>query len=197
MPRARSNTAHSYNERYSAYEEPEAEPVRAPIRSQARVSSTSRINTHLSTHGEYPEMDSPQRPSMGRSTTFQGPASIHRELTPVSDSRRSAYPSDASTLRGQLRPGNRIQTGGEFFCDPSDDSTLNSSSPDRSYGARSVSPATSHGSVPSRTASYSTLTNVPNGRKAPPPPPPSRAKKPPPPPPVKRANISSTSVNRY
>ena len=69
-----------------------------------------------------------------------------------------------------------------MFGDPSDDSTLNSASPDRSYRTRSVSPATSHGSdVQSRSA---------NVRKAPPPPP-SRTKKPPPPPPVKRADIGA------
>ncbi|RAL60775.1 hypothetical protein DID88_009880 [Monilinia fructigena] len=62
-----------------------------------------------------------------------------------------------------------------------------------SYGARSVSPATSHGSMGSRSASISAA----NSRRAPPPPP-SRAKKPAPPPPMKRADISSVSVNsRY
>ena len=60
------------------------------------------------------------------------------------------------------------------------------------HSYRSVSPATSQGSITSKT-SYNTLT-----RKGPPPPPPSRNKKPaPPPPPMKRAEISSTSINRY
>ncbi|KAH6681967.1 hypothetical protein B0J14DRAFT_469821 [Halenospora varia] len=196
-PRSRSNTAHDYSERYSSYDEPpmpEPEPVRPSIRSQGRVPSSSRLNaSHLDTHDEYqPE---PRRPNISRASTFQGPTSIYRESTPVSDIRKNTVPHDVGSMRAQLRPSNRVNTGADLFGDPSDDSTLNSNSPDRSYGARSVSPATSHGSVASRTASYS---NAPNGRKGPPPPPPSRAKKPaPPPPPMKRADMSSTSVNRY
>jgi hypothetical protein len=202
-PRSRSNTAHSYNERYTSYEEPppmpEPEPVRPSIRSQGRVPSSSRLDTRVDNrmdpHDDY--LDSPQRPSFGRSATFQGPTTIHRESTPVSSFRKSAVPQDPGAARAHLRPSNRVNTNGsDVFGDPSDDSTLNSGSPDRSYGERSVSPATSHGSVASRTASYSTLNGSANGRKAPPPPP-SRAKKPPPPPPMKRADMSSTSVNRY
>ncbi|TVY59615.1 Uncharacterized protein LSUE1_G009338 [Lachnellula suecica] len=194
-PRSRANTAHSYGERYSKYEEPppmpEPEPVRQSIRSQGRVASTSRLDTR-DYHDEYE--DPPRRPNVGRSSTFQGPIAIHRESTPTLDVRKNTVPSDVGGLRAQLRPSNRINTSGQdVFGDPSDDSTLNSASPDRSYGARSVSPATSHGSVASRTA----LTNAPNGRKGPPPPPPSRAKKPAPPPPMKRADMSSLSVNRY
>jgi hypothetical protein len=198
-PRSRSNTAHSYSERYNTYDEPmpEPEPVRPSIKSQGRVASSSRLDTRLNTHDEYPPVESPQRPNFGRSTTFQGPTSIYRESTPV-NGRKASVPSDPGAIRAQLRPANRINTNGpDVFGDPSDDSTLNSGSPDRSYGERSVSPATSHGSVASRTASFSTLTNATNGRKGPPPPPPNRAKKPPPPPPMKRAEISSTSVNRY
>ncbi len=199
-PRSRSNTAHSYGERYASYDEapaPEPDlPVRPSIRSQGRVASSSRLDTH----DEYPQAESPQRPNFGRSSTFQGPTSIYRESTPVSNGRKASVPSDPVALRAQLRPANRVNTNGpDVFGDPSDDSTLNSGSPDRSYGARSVSPATSQGSVASRTTSYSTLTSATNGRKGPPPPPPSRAKKPapPPPPPMKRAEISSSSLNRY
>ena len=198
-PRSRSNTAHSYSERYNTYDEPmpEPEPVRPSIKSQGRVASSSRLDTRLNTHDEYPQVESPQRPNVGRSTTFQGPTSIYRESTPV-NGRKASAPSDPGAIRAQLRPANRINTNGpDVFGDPSDDSTLNSGSPDRSYGERSVSPATSHGSVASRTASFSTLANATNGRKGPPPPPPNRAKKPPPPPPMKRAEISASSVNRY
>ncbi len=107
-----------------------------------------------------------------------------------------------NTLRVNLRPTTRISTGGsggtDVFGDPSDDSTMNSASPDRSYGERSVSPATSHGSVASRTASYSNGGGGGGGGgKRIPPPPPNRNKKPPPPPPMKRADLSTTSVNRY
>lgn len=199
-PRSRSNTAHTYAERYSAYDEPppmpEPEPVRPSIRSTGRVASSSRLDRH----DDYAMPESPQRPNYSRSATFQGPTTIHRESTPVNGMRKPSIPQDPASLRAQLRPSNRINTNGnDVFGDPSDDSTLNSASPDRSYGERSVSPATSHGSAASRNASYSTLTNSnANARKGPPPPPPSRAKKPaPPPPPMKRAEISSTSLNRY
>jgi hypothetical protein len=172
---------------------PEPEPVRPSIRSSGRVPSSTRLNTHLTAYNDYPEVDSPQRPTYSRSSTFQGPTTIHRESTPVNGYRKASVPQDPGSLRAQLRPSNsRVNvTSSDVFSDPSDDSTLNSGSPDRSYGERSVSPATSQGSVGSRT-----LTNAANGRKAPPPPP-SRAKKPAPPPPMKRADISSTSVNRY
>ena len=166
---------------------PEPEPVRPSIRSQGRVNSSSRIESRLNTHDEYPQVESPPRPNFGRSATFQGPTAIYRESTPTS--RKASVPNDVGSLRANLRPSNRININtNDVFSDPSDDSTLNSGSPDRSYGARSVSPATSHGSVASRTTS--------NTRKGPPPPPPSRAKKPPPPP-MKRADMSSSSVGRY
>lgn len=202
-PRSRSNTVHSYNDRYAAYDEPvqEPEPVRASIRSTGRVQSSRGASTasstrlenrleRLNTNEEYYDAPQVQRPNMGRSSTFQGPTSIYRE-SPIS-AVASRQNSNISDMRGNLRPMSRINTERpDVFGDPSDDSTLNSASPDRSYGARSVSPATSHGSVASRTA----MTN--NGQKRAPPPPPSRAKKPPPPPPMKRAEISSNSVNRY
>jgi hypothetical protein len=172
---------------------PEPEPVRPSIRSNGRVPSSSRLETRLeraNTNDDYYDAPISQRSNISRSSTFQGPTSIYRE-SPISAtvSRQNSNFSDA---RGNLRPVSRINTERpDVFGDPSDDSTLNSASPDRSYGARSVSPATSHGSGGSRTAMTT------NGRKGPPPPPPSRAKKPPPPPPMKRADMSSTSVNRY
>ena len=175
-------------------------PARPSIRSQGRVASSSRLDTRLDTRldirDEYPQAESSQQPNISRSSTFQGPTSIYRESAP--NSRKNSVPQDVGALRANLRPSNRINTGTDVFGDPSDDSTFNSGSPDRSYGERSVSPATSQGSVTSRTASYTTLASTTNGRKAAPPPPPSRAKKPaPPPPPMKRAEISSSSVNRY
>jgi hypothetical protein len=169
---------------------PEPEPVRPSIRSQGRVMSSSRLESRLNTHDEYPRSESPQRPTNSRSPTFQGPISIQREGTPVLNRMNNL---EVGTMRSQLRPSSRTNTGADIFGDRSDDSTLNSGSPDRSYGARSVSPATSHGSGASRSA----ILSLTNGRKNPPPPPPSRAKKPPPPPPMKRADMSSASVNRY
>jgi hypothetical protein len=151
----------------------------------------------LDTHQEYPDSPvSPSRPNWGRSLTFEGPTSIHRTTTPV-NGRKASVPNDPAQLRVQLRPTNRIITGNnDLFGDPSDESTANSASPDRSYRDRSVSPATSQGSVASRTASYNNSATT--GKKGPPPPPPSRSKKPPPPPPpMKRAEYNSTCISRY
>jgi hypothetical protein len=191
-PRSRSNTAHSYSEKYAAYDEaPEPEPVRPSIRSQGRVASSSRIDTRGSAYDDYREVESPPRPNFHRSSTFQGPTAIYRETTPLSGYRKSSIPSDPGMLRVQSRPSNRINTSHpDVFGDPSDDSTINSNSPDHSYRDRSISPATSHGSAVSRT--YSNAPSSSSGRKGPPPPPPSRAKKPPPPPPMKRAEISAS-----
>ena len=188
--RSRSNTAHSYSDRYDEPEEPL--PVRPSIRSNGRVGSSSRLDAHQ----EQPDSPvSPARPNWGRSLTFEGPTSIHRTTTPV-NSRKPALPTDAGQLRVQLRPTNRINTGNtDVFGDPSDESTANSASPDHSYRDRSVSPATSQGSVASRTASYNN--GATTGKKGPPPPPPSRAKKPPPPLPMKRAEYSAPSIVRY
>lgn len=174
---------------------PEPEPVRASIRSTGRVASSSRLETRVDTrsHSQLGGRDdrrddyveSPIRGQPIRATTFQGPTSISREPTP-SNYRQNTVPAEVGSLRANLRPSNRVDIrSSDVFGDPSDrdDSTLNSGSPDRSYGARSVSPATSHGTAAS-------------GRKGPPPPPPSRAKKPPPPPPMKRSEISSASIHR-
>ncbi|RFU24461.1 hypothetical protein B7463_g11877, partial [Scytalidium lignicola] len=191
--RSRSNTAHSYNERLTIHDEPEPElPARPSIRSQGRVPSSNRLETSTSRmhiRDDYLAPSSParDRPSYTRSQTFQGPTSIYRESvsgrsTP-SQTRNNTIPADVGSLRAQLRPStNRLNTGpSDLFSDPSDDSTFNSGSPDRSYRERSVSPATSQGSL---NANYSAHASA--NRKGPPPPPPSRAKKPPPPLPVKR-----------
>lgn len=147
------------------------------------------------------------RPGVNRSATFatfEGPTQLYRESSPAASKPMSRAPSDNLDMRAQrsqLRPVGRVTTGGDLFNDPVDDSIFNgSSSPDRSYeerSQRSVSPATSYGSAPSRAASYSTLTGiVPNGKRQAPPPPPSRAKKaPPPPPPMKRSALSTANVS--
>jgi len=197
--RSRSNTAHSYKERYAVQDDPIPEyeqeplPVRPSIRSAGRVPSSS----HLAPTGAYheaPVQTSPSRPHLVRSHTIQGPtirrdvspSAIRRDVTP--QGRKPSFANDASMVRNQLRPSSRIQT--DVFSDPSDASTANSTSPDRSPGARSISPATSHGSVLSRQASFQNLQGTTgSARKGPPPPPPSRSKKPAPPPPMKRADM--------
>lgn len=198
-PRSRSNTAnvaHAYADRFEEEVPPMPEPeVKPSIRSQTRVPSSSRLEVRMDTRDDYLQPESPLRPGMGRSSTFQGPVSVHREHAPASDYRKQGALQDPGSLRAKLRPASRNNTrASDVFGDPSDDSTLNSISPDRSYSARSVSPATSTGSA----GGYAVSNTSQNRSKGPPPPPPSRAKKPPPPPPMKRAEISSGSLNgRY
>jgi len=164
--RSRSNTAHSYNggrlsrttSQQISEEEPEPEPVRMPIRSSHNV----------------PDM--PVRPTIGRSNTFQGGATLERVRSGTST---PAYGNGANmgAARAGLRPVGRIQTGSNVFADDADDTASGSGSPE--WGERSASPATSYGSMSRSTSTQGT-------RKAPPPPPPSRSKKPPPPIPAKR-----------
>lgn len=139
---------------------------------------------------------SPSRPDFSRSNTFQGPTQLQRDSSPVSPARMTRVPSDNLLMRNQriqLRPAHRTTTGNDLFGDPPDDSAPNSS-PDRYYGERSASPATSHGSAASREGSSSTLyTSFPVGKKQAPPPPPSRTTKPPPPPPPTKRSALSTS----
>ena len=199
-PRSRSNTAHAYGDRYNPIEE-EPLPV---VENRPAIRSTRTASSNVPTV-EFPRKElsgydfNSARPGVNRATTFEGPTQLYREASPPQ--RVSRAPSDNYTVRNQraqLRPLSRISPDNDLFSDPSDESTFNSnSSPDRSYKERSASPATSHGSTaPSRSASYSTLTSAPNGKKQAPPPPPSRAKKPPPPPPpMKRSALSTTNVS--
>ena len=207
--RSRSNTAHSYAERFNTVEEESQTPPperRPSIRSNRALSSnylpeSPRRETYDTTSA---------RPQYGRSTTFEGPSQLHRDPSPNSAHRLSRVPSDSLTMRtqrAQLRPVSRIMSGNDVFDEPSDTSTFYSNStsspdryPDRYFDERAPSPATSLGSLPSRTIGTSTMNGIPaNGRKAPaPPPPPSRAKKPPPPPPppppMKRSALSTADL---
>ena len=183
--------------------EPPAPEPRPPIRSN-RAASSNQLPE--SPRRELPNYELAQsRPMYGRSTTFEGPTQLHRDSSPVSATRMSRVPSDNLTMRtqrAQLRPITHAVTGNELLEDPSDASIVQSNgSPDRYFGERSASPATSYGSAPSRTASSSTLNAMtPNAmtqssKKQPPPPPPSRTKKPPPPPPMKRSALSTSDVH--
>lgn len=199
-PRSRSNTAHSYADRYNTVEE---EPEMPPPESRPSIRSNRAVSSNVlpeSPQRENQNYDGPSnRPMFNRSTTFEGPTQLYRDSSPI---RMSRVPSDTLTMRtqrAQLRPVSRVVTGGDVFDDPSDTSTFYSnstSSPDRYFGERAASPATSHGSIPSRNVSSSTLNAMTsNGKKGPPPPPPSRAKKPPPPPPTKRSALSTSDVH--
>ncbi|RKF63846.1 Uncharacterized protein C19C2.10 [Erysiphe neolycopersici] len=184
-PRSRSNTAtaHAYSERMASHEEasrtPEPEP-RLPIRSQTRLSSFIRPDTtHVSSYDDGSEDEA--KTSYRRHNTIpnQKPYCDSNHTTAIHQN------SDVVALRTGLRRTNPERQ--DIFGDPSDDSTMNSMSPDRSCRERSVSPATSSESNPSRSKHTRPISTY-NNRKGPPPPPPNRSKKPPPPP-VKRADI--------
>lgn len=203
LTRSRSNTAHSYAERYNTVEEePEMPPPERPsIRSNRAVSSNYVSESPKKEPQAYDYGTA--RPGFNRSTTFEGPTQLYRDSSPVSAQRMTRVPSDSlsmRTQRAQLKPLSRVASGNDAYDDPSDTSTFYSnstSSPDRYFGDRAASPATSLGSAPSRNASSSTLNGMStNTKKAPPPPPPSRAKKPPPPPPpMKRSALSTSDVH--
>lgn len=174
--RSRSNTARSYLDRTErVVEEPVPEP-RPSIKS-------SRATSHRTTESPVREYDerSQTRPNFARSTTFEGPSQIRREISPMGMQRLARLPSDTLAIRttkSQLRTVDQTVPEHDVFQD--DSPFYSNSSPESyAYGARSVSPATSHGS-----GSATPL------KKGPPPPPPSRAlKKPPPPPPPSKRSL--------
>lgn len=190
--RSRSNTVHSFQERYVIEEEPSSPPSPGPRPS-------IRANRAVSNFDSYNRPESPAkepRPGYLRSqTTFEGPTQVRRETNTAEMPRITRVPSDSMTIRStknQLRPVSlAVPHNQDLFNDPEDSAF--SSSPDRSYGERSVSPATSYGSVPQRSFSGTALSQAGIGaKKGPPPPPPSRAKKPPPPPPpAKRPSLTT------
>lgn len=179
--RSRANTAHSYNERLhpKAIEEPpapEPEAVRPSIRSSHRTSRHEPLSRQSSTQ---------------RSSTFQGPSS--RREAPTDFVRQASMPPEIERARTTLRTApTRIQTSraDNAFGDPSDSDC---SSPERaSVRERSVSPATSYGSVVSRTISHSGSVSSKRG----PPPAPNRATKPAPPPlPTKKAEFTGKALS--
>jgi hypothetical protein len=166
--RSRANTAHSFADASND------EPVR--VVEPRAIIKNSRVASHrtseLST-AESGDIGS-SRPGYIRSTTFEGPTQLRRDISPAAAPRLSRIPSDSLTIRttrSNLRTVDPAIPEGNVFNDHEDSPFEGNSSPDRSYEDRSVSPATSHGS-------FANLTNAAAAKKGPPPPPPpSRAKK--------------------
>lgn len=190
--RARSNTAHSYQERYEPLQE-ELETVtesRPTIRSNRTASNYAADSP---SREAYPASNGYARPGLNRTSTFESPTQLRQETSPAPTQWIQRTASDNMVNRR----GSVQHTGGRYLADPYADSEASSygrSSPERAYGGRSISPATSHGSVPSRRPS-STALNASSLAKKAPPPPPSRAKKPPPPPPpMKRSLVTVTDL---
>lgn len=205
--RSRSNTAHGYAERYNPVDE---EPIPEPRITIPRLPSRNMSPSHdYQSSGSYSS-----RPSTNRANTADGPSRITRDMSPAPIPRMSRVPTDSSVImanRAQLRPVKRATTTTDTFADPYEDEYQESNGYKRGRDRSPPSPATSHGSIPSRAASWTTgeITGAGagagagaggaiGGKKAPPPPPPSRAKKPPPPPPpMKRSALSSSETPHY
>lgn len=190
--RARSNTAHSYQERY----EPLQEELTVVTESRPSIRSNRTVSTYMGdspAREPYSASNGFARPGLNRTPTFEGPTQLRQDQSPVATQWIQRTTSDLATRRNSVQP-----LGGRPPADPYADSEASSygrSSPERMYGGRSASPATSHGSVPSRRPSSTALNSSGLTKKAPPPPPPSRAKKPPPPPPpMKRSLVTVTDV---
>lgn len=170
-----------------------ATDTRPPIRSNRSItpySESPQRETYGNTSGV-------SRPVLSRVPTFEGPAQLRQEQSPVAS--QWVQQRTASENLGGFGRRSSTQVGsGRLSADPYADSeevsSYGRSSPERMFsGGRSISPATSHGSVPSRRPSATNL-NTMGSKKAPPPPPPSRAKKPPPPPPVKRSLLAAPNA---
>lgn len=178
-PRSRSNTATSM--RNIEEEAPTVDFRGIPMRPRLPSGQSSPRREH-------PGFGfAAEKPALNRNATFEGPRSL-RDNSPAGMPRLTRVPTDSSMLsRSNLRPVGRRES--DVFGDPDEDGDY--------YDKRSVSPAPSFGSTPSRTtsASYNQESALSNGmKKMPPPPPPSRSKKPPPPPPLKRSALSTSEV---
>ncbi|KAF2199292.1 BAR-domain-containing protein [Delitschia confertaspora ATCC 74209] len=187
--RSRSNTAHGYNERFNPVEE---EPM--PEQPRITIPRLSSRNLSPSSHDSYSPSGYSQRPAATRSSTFEGPSRLQREVSPAP--RLTRVPTDSSVIsnsRANLRP---VRSATNTFADQYEDEY-----PDHNGYRRDRSPHspdTSQGSALSRTASWNAQEISPSGKKAPPPPPPSRSKKPPPPPPpMKRSALSASEPSHY
>ena len=188
--RSRSNTTHSQSDRLGTLQDEHAQEPKVAIRNSRKASNPS-------SGAPSPTRDMPAhgfRPN--RSATWQNDDhdisdQSTRDNSPPIRSRfgHTAVDIDAvQATRSHLRSAKGVDNSNEFF-GGYDSSVEHSSSPERSGTDYSGSPATSYGSVPSR----STWSTTNASKKAPPPPPPSRSKKPPPPP-IKRSALNSSAV---
>lgn len=187
--RARSNTANSYSERYDPLQEELASVTegRPPIR------STRTIMTDSPARELYPPSSAFTRGTLTRTPTFEGPAQLRQEQSPAASQwiQRTTSDNLATRQNSTQFPNGRLPI--DPYADSEEISSYGRSSPEQSYGNRSNSPATSHGSVASRRPSATTLSTAGLAKKAPPPPPPCRSKKPPPPPPPMKRSLMTAS----
>lgn len=169
------------------------EELTSAVESRPTIRSSKTIMTETPARELHPTNGFP-RPVLNRTSTFEGPTQLRHEQAPVASQWIQRTTSDTLSAQRSL-PTNGRTFVNDPYADSEEVSSYGRSSPERSYGARSSSPATSHGSVASRRPSATALNSVPLNKKAPPPPPPSRSKKPPPPPPpMKRTLVAATDA---
>lgn len=191
--RARSNTAHSYDQRYEPVQEEShggySEP-RPIIGSNRTASYQTEPSPPRDTFA-----DPVQRPAYSRTPTFEGPTQIRRDQSPgYPGSNRLASDSAASlrNARSQLR---NVSSADPYANHDSDDSvSYGRGSPERAYTPGDGTAPPYRNGISRAASSNSLNTGNVATKKGPPPPPPSRAKKPPPPPPPMR-RIPSAPVN--
>jgi len=184
--RSRPNTAHSFadrdRDRGKGFDDV------AAVISESRPALKHRTPSYKLSEFQSTEQLSniPARPAYGRSATFDVTSRLRQDQPPAI-ARPSRIPSESLAIRTGPSPLRQGKNNSENVFGDQDDSVFYSpSSPDQSYGDRSISPATSH---ESGINIASTASMGPSGRKGPPPPPPSRAKKPPPPPPPAKRSL--------
>ncbi|KAJ5182751.1 hypothetical protein N7492_000367 [Penicillium capsulatum] len=189
--RARSNTAHSYQDRY----DPLQEELTAATENRPAIRSNRNVSPYLESPARevYPPSNGLPRP-MNRTPTFEGPSQLRQDHSPPSQWIQRTT-SDTMAGRGASTHFQTNRLVADPYADPEEVSSYGRSSPERMWGNRSCSPATSHGSVASRQPSATALNTNSLSKKGPPPPPPARAKKPPPPPPpMKRTLVAATDA---
>ncbi|KAL2865670.1 BAR domain protein [Aspergillus lucknowensis] len=182
--RSRSNTAHSYQDRYEPLHEEHTNDVQS--RHVIRSNTHSVVETPI--RKVYAQETSPHRPVLNRTPTFEGPTQLRQgQEQPLRTQWASRVNSENFITRRnsvQVRPISRVVP------ESAEDVGYHSGSvSDRSDNGWHESRASPFDSSVSRRTSSNTL-----NKKAPPPPPPSRAKKPAPPPPMKHPLISAAPV---
>lgn len=189
--RVRSNTAHSFDQRYEPVQEEPLDhyPDPRPIIRSNRTPSMFQPETSPP-RDSY--QDTFQRPVYSRTPTFEGSNQRRRDQSPAGSVGSSRFVSDsAASLRGARSQFRAVSNGSPFDNNDSDDAaSYGRISPERAYASGDgPSPAISYRNGVSHATSSNSLNNgTVAAKKGPPPPPPSRSKKPPPPPPPMRRN---------
>ncbi|KAK2766021.1 hypothetical protein FQN54_007536 [Arachnomyces sp. PD_36] len=183
--RPRSSMAHSYRERCQPVEEEPQPPTSEPRQSIRSTRTTSAYSRDIPS----PESNY-HRPAYSRASTFESPTQIRQDVSPAPSQRLSRVTSDGAALHTSRQQLRSVRNN-DSYLDADSGIPHSNHSPERMYGDRAISPATSSyaGSVNSRNASSTALSSAVLANKKPPPPPPFKAKKPPPPPPPAKRSL--------